>query len=65
MKVSIVESRCQGHARCAYFAPEVFAINEDGYATVIPEFAVVPAELRDKVRKACGNCPEKAIELQE
>lgn len=65
MKVSIIESRCQGHARCAHFAPEIFIINDEGYASVNPEFATVPVELREKARKACGNCPEKAIELRE
>lgn len=65
MKVSITSTRCQGHARCVYFAPEVFEIDDEGYSTVRPGFDTVPVELQDKVRKACANCPELAIAISE
>ncbi|AVD83777.1 MULTISPECIES: ferredoxin [Pseudomonas] len=63
MKVQVDEARCQGHARCVYFAPEVFEIDDEGYAKVKPGFEDVPSELQDSVKKACANCPELAIKI--
>ena len=63
MRVSIDEARCQGHARCVYFAPEVFEIDDEGYASVRAGLEQVPADLQDKVQRACANCPEIAIKI--
>ena len=65
MKVCINNDRCQGHARCVFFAPEVFEIDDEGYATVREGFADVPTELQAKVKKAAANCPELSIVLTE
>lgn len=56
-------NRCQGHARCWAFAPETFAIDEQGYAYVIPGREGSFEE--EKVRKAIKNCPERSILLRE
>ncbi|MDH6409933.1 ferredoxin [Aurantimicrobium minutum] len=56
-------NRCQGHARCWAFAPETFAIDEKGYAYVIPGREASYEE--EKVRKAIKNCPERSILLRE
>lgn len=61
MKVAIDPDRCQGHARCIFFAKEVFEIDDDGYATVRPGLEVVPPEYHSKTELACSNCPERAI----
>jgi ferredoxin len=65
MKVSINSQRCQGHARCIYFAPEVFEIDDEGYAKVKSGLETVPTELQEKVRKAYANCPERSISVAE
>lgn len=65
MRVSVNDARCQGHARCVFFAPEVFEIDDEGYSKVRPSVETVPAELQEKVRKACANCPELAIVIVE
>ncbi len=65
MKVSINGDRCQGHARCVFFAPDVFDIDDEGYAVVREGFADVPADQQAKVRKAVANCPELSIILTE
>ncbi len=65
MKVCIKEDRCQGHARCVYFAPDVFEIDDEGYSSVNVDHEDVPAELQAGVRKAAANCPELAIEISE
>jgi ferredoxin len=61
MKVSVNNELCQGHARCVFFAPEVFEIDEEGYATIREGFENVPDDLQAKVRKAVANCPERSI----
>jgi ferredoxin len=59
MKAFVDDDRCRGHAACCTICPEVFAINDDGYASVlVPEIA---AEFTDQVRLAAESCPERAI----
>lgn len=59
MKATVDPDRCQGHARCWEICPEVFALDEEGHATVA--VAVVPLGSEDKARQAVINCPERAI----
>lgn len=65
MRIKVDPSRCQGHARCVFFAPQVFEIDDEGYALVRPEMELVPAEFEPNVRKAMANCPELAIKLAD
>jgi len=59
MKVVVDDERCRGHGICTTICPDVFAINEDGYAEVIaPE---VPGAQGDAAREAIKSCPEQAI----
>jgi ferredoxin len=59
MKVLVDEERCRGHGMCTTLCPEVFTINDDGYAEVqVPE---VPAGYEDAAREAIECCPEQAI----
>ncbi|MFN8514776.1 MAG: ferredoxin [Thermomicrobiales bacterium] len=63
MKVIVDPDRCEGHARCVELAPEVFALDDDGYSKVILEH---PDEsLRAKVEAAVRLCPRQAILLIE
>ena len=61
MKVSVDPDLCQGHARCWEICPDVFALDEEGHASVA--HAAVPPALEDDVRRAVRNCPERAIAL--
>jgi len=63
MKVSVDPDLCQGHARCWDLCPEVFSIDDDGYASTLVD--EVPPELEEKVVAAKRNCPERAIEVTE
>ena len=57
--MSVDPDLCQGHARCWEICPEVFALDDEGYAVVVqPD---VPDELHPKAREAVANCPERAI----
>lgn len=53
--------RCQGHNRCASLAPELFAIDDLGFASAAGPS--VPRDAMEKARLAVRNCPEFAIRL--
>jgi ferredoxin len=60
MRVRVEADACHGHQSCAIAAPEVFGADDYGNAVLLIE-GVIPAELEAKVRRAEGNCPERAI----
>ncbi len=62
MRVTVDADACQGQQMCAIAAPEVFGSDDLGHAVVLLT-GDVPAELRDKVRRAQANCPENAIRI--
>jgi ferredoxin len=64
LRVRVNRARCQGHARCAALAPELFKIDSDGDASEIGD-GVVPPQLVDKAHLARANCPEFAIDIAE
>jgi ferredoxin len=56
--------RCQGHARCAALAPELFEVDEFGEGHAIGDGFVRP-DLHDRAHLAKANCPESAIVIEE
>ena len=64
LKVRVNRQRCQGHARCAALAPELFEADEFGEAHEIGD-ARVSADLHAKAYLAKANCPESAIDIEE
>ena len=62
MQVTVHAQRCQGHALCLMFGPEIFSLDQYGHATV--DGSVVPAGLEDAVRAAAARCPERAIQVE-
>jgi ferredoxin len=64
MKVKVDSERCQGHARCAALAPDLFALDAFGNAHAVGD-GTVPAALTDKAYLAQANCPEFAIEVND
>ncbi len=64
MRVTVDAERCHGHQMCAIAAPEVFGSDDYGNAVVLI-VDDIPAELEAKVRRAEGNCPERAITIEE
>jgi ferredoxin len=59
MKVTVDADLCQGHARCWDLCPEVFDLDDQGYAYV--PLTEVPPEHEERARQAARNCPERAI----
>ena len=64
MRVHVDPEKCQGHNRCYALAPELFDVDDEGYATEVDD-GVVPAGLEDNARRAVVNCPEFAISIEE
>ncbi len=62
MKVTVDREACQGHNRCYLLCPQVFDVDDEGYAFVRVE--VVPQEFERKVQLAARNCPERAIKIE-
>lgn len=64
MRITVDGDKCQGHNRCYSLAPELFDVDDYGYATELGD-GQVPVELEDKARLAAANCPEFAITIEE
>jgi len=62
LRVRVDPDKCQGHNRCFDLAPELFDVDDLGYAHELND-GVVPEGLEEKARLAVANCPEQAIEL--
>ena len=63
MKVRILPGCCQGHNNCSRIAPQLFELDEQGYA-VVRLTAKLPVELEELAELAAENCPEGAIEIE-
>lgn len=64
MRVTVDGTLCHGHQMCAIAAPEVFGSDDYGNAVVLITGAI-PAELEATARRAEGNCPERAIIIDD
>lgn len=62
MRIVFDRDACQGHNRCYLLAPELFDVDDEGYA-VLRVTGEVPPELHGKAQLSVDNCPEYAIEL--
>lgn len=60
MKVRLEAATCDGFGTCATHAPEVFQLDEWGYAAVVRD-GVVPEGEESHVRRAVADCPVHAI----
>ncbi|MFD9502990.1 ferredoxin [Streptomyces sp. NPDC060035] len=62
MKITIDKNLCSGHARCAAAAPELFALDDSGYALSFD--GEVPPEQEKAAREGAWACPERAIAVE-
>ena len=61
--VKVNPAKCCGYTICASVAPEIFKLDDEGFAYVDDEF--VPAGLEEKARAGARSCPDKAIYVGE
>ena len=64
MKIHVIADKCQGHNRCYAIAPELFDVDDYGYATELGD-GTVPPGMEEKAELAAANCPEHAIEVSQ
>jgi ferredoxin len=64
MKAHVDPVACDGFGTCAQILPEVFVLDEWGYAST-PADGVVPADQEAAAREAVHKCPANAISLRE
>ena len=64
MKICVDPEKCEGHSRCYSLAPELFEVDDLGYATAT-NGGQVPEGLEEKARLAVDNSPEFAVEIVE
>ena len=64
MRVHVDPEKCQGHNRCYALAPDLFDVDDLGFATERNDGAV-PEQMEDQARAAVANCPEFAITITE
>lgn len=62
MQAFIDLSKCTGQARCYAADPELYQIDDIGYA-LRPEFGVAPGS-EAVARAGAAACPERAITLE-
>ena len=62
MRVKVNGELCQGHNRCYALAPDLFDVDDFGYAHTRFE-DTLPVEMERLARLAEANCPEHAVEL--
>jgi ferredoxin len=64
LRIRVDPDKCQGHSRCKSLAPELFELDDFGYARAAGD-GIVPAGLEDKAWLAKSNCPELAIDISD
>jgi ferredoxin len=63
IEVSVNRNKCCGYGLCAEICPEVFELDDMGFALVTG--AAVPQALAGRAREAAETCPEEAITIRE
>jgi len=63
MKINYDRAKCCGHNRCYSLAPEIWDVDDEGYAILRIE-GDIPAELQEKAQLTADNCPEFAITIE-
>jgi ferredoxin len=64
MRIQLDQEKCQGHSRCYALAPEVFDVDDEGFAVVLID-GELPPGLEEKAALAAANCPERAITVED
>jgi ferredoxin len=62
VKITVDLSLCAGHGQCEDAAPEVFRVNDEGFAVLLVDEVTDP-ELEAKIADAASRCPTEAIRL--
>jgi ferredoxin len=61
MKAVVDRGKCCGYGLCAETCPEIYHLDECGFA--YSDETTIPPELELKAQRGAGSCPERAITL--
>jgi ferredoxin len=61
LRIKLDRTVCDGFGVCGIHAPELFSLDEWGYATLVDRSGEVPARYEAQVRQALASCPVRAI----
>jgi ferredoxin len=61
IEISIDRELCMGSGNCAFWAPGVFDLDDDGIAIVLDP----TAQPEDKIVMAAQGCPTQAITIEQ
>lgn len=61
MRILVQHHKCQGHARCAAMAPDLFVLDDEGY--VLPGDIAVDEADEKRAWRGAKSCPERALEI--
>ncbi len=64
MKVRVDPTLCQGHNRCYALAPDLFELDDAGFASAVGD-GTVPPDREEAAELAADNCPEMAVLLDD
>jgi ferredoxin len=64
MRIKVDRKLCQGHNRCSALAPDLFVLDERGFASAAGDGGV-PPHRQDDALLAADNCPELAIVVEQ
>ena len=64
MKVRVDAALCQGHNRCFALAPDLFQLDDAGFASAVGD-GMVPPGREEAAELAADNCPETAVLIDE
>jgi ferredoxin len=61
VKIKLDRTKCDGFGTCALYAPDVFSLDEWGYASLEGNVGDIAPEREADVRRALLDCPVHAI----
>jgi ferredoxin len=62
MKIRVNREKCAGHGRCAAVAPNVYALDDDGY--IAAETILASDDLASDALRGLRACPERIISIE-
>ncbi len=63
MKLKIRDDRCAGQGCCAGAAPNVYDLDDEGFAVLRGQEFDAAAGTEEDARRGALSCPESAIEI--
>ena len=64
MKITVDATKCQAYGRCVEIAPDLFELDEWGYAVARADGEIPPGRA-DAALEAVQECPAKAIAARQ